>query len=1520
MKNELLETYTSKLLHLNEPTMNRLIDLRGSGQINVFFLKGNGIEQSSFFIRYIKDHYGKMPTMLIKGSMVTTRELGVAPSASMVSFQDRNGNSDPKALDQLIEKAYQDLNLKGNNPLFLSVGAIRYDAVVGEDNSGMPLIKEIATPILIFPIRLVRGSSVSPVSIEFVADNAYLNPCLLPFLKLSKGVALSESFPLPPTKTNDDDITLDLDQLGDGASYFNSVAQFVGTLASESDGGSKFILDKEIIAIGGYNHGDMCMFHDIRRNKGKVLSSELVDRAFTPNKEHKDNEISHAPTMTLSYDSSQQKIVANVCSGNSMVIQGPPGSGKTLTIANMIGSLLAEGKKVLVSSTKIAAMSEVYAKLPAKIRDFALLLDAESEKDATKISVSGIKLELNRILSEKNNHRKDQTLESEIMVNNKSRSEAIKNLSAYCKFLFNEEQSLFGKTLFAVEDRLLALKNVERVDFFEDKKILDAFNDKAFALLMDVVKTAWPYYQKLTENETIPLVLNPWWGFDGRTDYEEVIKTFEFMKGPISKVLEISKKISEGENAWLLGLPVGVVLDLAKGNMDVLKADLLENPKPALFTDVLSQQVGRIENLSQEKQNQYSEAYANSKKDFDDFLAFIKQNEKVNDLELPLDRAKTLASFCSDYAANGSLNQTKIDFINEYCEEMDNISKMNDEMLDGIHSVFKAEVTDETLRAIKGIDSLIAYKGTDKDRPGIFDGKAKNAYNECRALSFLSNPSFQEIVEAAANILTSKTIEETKAKKANEFERVFRHSFNQADIDKFVIFTHQLKKLGVRPEAYSDWILRGVPLFSKVATLLGERGDITIKDLVVLSKDAAFAENLHAFVVKTTKEVGYGVSNLEGKKDTDVYHAYKALSVIAEHADYAKRSAMLESIGRYLPMIQDTYSELIGVLTRFGEAFFKNYYTINALKLKPKELEIFIENAEKKDMSFAALSYAKIVTDEKFKIIEPFFTKFNTGKATTKNNPMPLIFEASLLDMAANYHLSKLGNEKSGIASEHRKDIQKYIETEAKALTLNEHFIRERCLNQIVTTDNRFSFLSKKNDSSSLRLLFKENALGIMNLKPCIIASPSTVSTLFRNNLFDQFDTVIVDEASQIVPVSLIPLLFRGKNIVVLGDEWQMPPMEHFAKSLGTDDQSLDERLSVEPSALALVQNGAFLTENLNCHFRSRTESLIKFSQEAFYPFLVTFPSPVPKKPGLGFRDVFVENATMSGGTNEPEARRVIELLKEHFATYFDGKVLKESVGVVTFGESQMKYIERLIASDKELKNAIETAQSNRSEEDTPERVFFIKTIEKVQGQETDHLILSVTYGVNKDGDYSSSFAQLSRGSDNLGKRIFNVAVTRAKSSITVVHSIRAENIKEGTKAEFIKDYLYIAEKFSNNGFSGAFNDEPKTNLQKEIASFLVEEGIPADRIAFDYGVTAGSVKIPLVILDEEKKTCLGGLISEKPNEAKNTYIDSAVRYPRILANNYSWKLEEVTQIEWSMFQGAAKAKIKKYLSELTRY
>ena len=269
---------------------------------------------------------------------------------------------------------------------------------------------------------------------------------------------------------------------------------------------------------------------------------------------------------------------------------------------------------------------------------------------------------------------------------------------------------------------------------------------------------------------------------------------------------------------------------------------------------------------------------------------------------------------------------------------------MNDEMLDGIHSVFKAEVTDETLRAIKGIDSLIAYKGTDKDRPGIFDGKAKNAYNECRALSFLSNPSFQEIVEAAANILTSKTIEETKAKKANEFERVFRHSFNQADIDKFVIFTHQLKKLGVRPEAYSDWILRGVPLFSKVATLLGERGDVTIKDLVVLSKDAAFAENLHAFVVKTTKEVRYGVSNLEGKKDTDVYHAYKALSVIAEHADYAKRSAMLESIGRYLPMIQDTYSELIGVLTRFGEAFFKNYYTINALKLKPKELEIFIEN------------------------------------------------------------------------------------------------------------------------------------------------------------------------------------------------------------------------------------------------------------------------------------------------------------------------------------------------------------------------------------------------------------------------------------------------------------------------------------------------------------------------------------------------------------------------------------------------
>ena len=106
-----------------------------------------------------------------------------------------------------------------------------------------------------------------------------------------------------------------------------------------------------------------------------------------------------------------------------------------------------------------------------------------------------------------------------------------------------------------------------------------------------------------------------------------------------------------------------------------------------------------------------------------------------------------------------------------------------------------------------------------------------------------------------------------------------------------------------------------------------------------------------------------------------------------------------------------------------------------------------------------------------------------------------------------------------------------------------------------------------------------------------------------------------------------------------------------------------------------------------------------------------------------------------------------------------------------------------ILKRDERLKNTLEI----------PEKVVFFKTIEKVQGQEADNLILSLTYGRSPDGIFNQRFGELNR---EYGECIFNVAVTRSKMKIFVIHSIKYEEISNPNIA-FIAEYLHIAEQLS---------------------------------------------------------------------------------------------------------------------------
>jgi len=79
-------------------------------------------------------------------------------------------------------------------------------------------------------------------------------------------------------------------------------------------------------------------------------------------------------------DYSQELVLKSVADNNSTVIFGPPGTGKSETIANIIADALAKNKKVLMVSQKRAALDVVYNRLAPIKNKMALIHDAESGK------------------------------------------------------------------------------------------------------------------------------------------------------------------------------------------------------------------------------------------------------------------------------------------------------------------------------------------------------------------------------------------------------------------------------------------------------------------------------------------------------------------------------------------------------------------------------------------------------------------------------------------------------------------------------------------------------------------------------------------------------------------------------------------------------------------------------------------------------------------------------------------------------------------------------------------------------------------------------------------------------------------------------------------------------------------------------------------------------------------------------------------------------------------------------------
>src|SRR5579875_1867713 len=355
---------------------------------------------------------------------------------------------------------------------------------------------------------------------------------------------------------------------------------------------------------------------------------------------------------------------------------------------------------------------------------------------------------------------------------------------------------------------------------------------------------------------------------------------------------------------------------------------------------------------------------------------------------------------------------------------------------------------------------------------------------------------------------------------------------------------------------------------------------------------------------------------------------------------------------------------------------------------------------------------------------------------------------------------------------------------------------------EIVTLRAAFAELQReaaKKRHRSIRAIVRKTAPALIAIKPCWMMSPLSVSQFIESGK-QLFDLVIFDEASQISPEDAICAILRGKQVIVVGDDKQLPPTRFFSHTLADEETDEDDDDSdtanqnndtVRSESILKEYVGAGLrSRSLRWHYRSRHESLIAFSNHEFYDDgLITFPTP-NRSDGVQFVHVPKGVYDRSGSRrNKVEAERVVDLIIQTAQRTPD-----RSLGVVALSSAQENAIRDALETRMRSQPELAAYAEYLNEDNLASDGFFIKNLENVQGDEREVIILSVGYGRNKEGRVYTNFGPVNKPG---GERRLNVAVTRAKDKMIVVSSIRAGDMKASSNpgVRTLRRYLDYAER-----------------------------------------------------------------------------------------------------------------------------
>ena len=428
--------------------------------------------------------------------------------------------------------------------------------------------------------------------------------------------------------------------------------------------------------------------------------------------------------------------------------------------------------------------------------------------------------------------------------------------------------------------------------------------------------------------------------------------------------------------------------------------------------------------------------------------------------------------------------------------------------------------------------------------------------------------------------------------------------------------------------------------------------------------------------------------------------------------------------------------------------------------------------------------------------------------------------------------------------------------------------------------------MQKQRRHLPLRELLSRTGSAVQAVKPVFMMSPLSVAQYLEPGVLE-FDMLLIDEASQVRPVEALGAAARCRQMVVVGDDQQMPPTQFFGRVLGDvqiDKDTPEMQAGDVESILGLAIARNMPQRMLRWHYRSKHESLIAVSNREFYDNQL-YVVPSPERTGeLGVKWRFVEGGTFLKGRNDVEAKVVAEAIIRHAK-----ERPKWTLGVAAFSVSQrdaiLEELARLRKSRPELESFFDP--------NAPDP-FFVKNLENVQGDERDAIFVSVGYGPGEDGRVSLNFGPVSSSG---GERRLNVLMTRAKRVLEIFSSMHAEDIDltraTGRGPAVFREYLRFAEK-------GGETDATKGTTSHDrfvavIAKQLSDRGYS---VKAQVGIAGLYVDLAVVDPGNANRFAMGVLVDGENWRSSRSARDRNRTTDGVL-NGQGWIIHHLWSLEW---------------------